>query len=405
MDSVGEEAWKSWRLAWRQEWWLPLGLPIVAVAYALWVGLTGAAVTFLAAAVGGSLTVDPWTGLTDLLVVVLSLLWVVGPAALAAVFVRDRVRNVRSNLATGYRLRHPLLLFLPPAVVIGVGAAGLATVGATVPVLLVLAAGAVWLPVRNVGYAARVFSLSLPAVAHAVTFLTGAAASVAGLMLAAGTLGPAGVVENVADGLATRTGVGSIADLAGGTLTVGGTAVPTSVAVLVAVPVGFSAAYVAVQLGASAVTRIRKPTVRRPELRTGQRYPAFARPTSGATPIRGAGNGVSSGSGGSAGRIADAPASNGGSADERDDADTGSGGPDDEPDAATDPDEPAEVVTSVSQTRVYTPPADASSIDPDAVANPNRGAGETDEHETCPTCGTSLADAEDRSCPDCGAAR
>ena len=60
MDTVGEEGWKSWRLAWRQEWWLPVGVPIVAVADALWVGLTGAAVTFLAGAVAGSPTVEPW---------------------------------------------------------------------------------------------------------------------------------------------------------------------------------------------------------------------------------------------------------------------------------------------------------------------------------------------------------
>jgi len=404
MDTVGEEGWKSWRLAWRQEWWLPVGVPIVAVADALWVGLTGAAVTFLAGAVAGSLTVEPWTGLTDLVVVVLALLWVVGPAGLVAVLVRDRVTNVRGNLATGYRLRHPLLLFLPPAAVLAVGAAGLATGGATVPVLVVLGAGAVWLPVRTVAYATRVFSLSLPVAGHAVTFLTAAAASVAGLVLAAGTVGRAALVEDVAAGLAVRTGIEAFADLAGGTVAVAGGAVPAPVATLVAVPVGLSAAYLAVQLLASVVTRLAKPTVRRPELRTGQRYPAFARPTSGSTPTRGSASARSSGAGtaetgASQDRREAAAATNGDGGD--DDADVDHAGPV----TAPEPDEPSDVVSDVSRTRVFTPPEDASSIDPDAVAKAGPAGSETHEAETCPACGASLSEGDDGPCPHCGAAR
>lgn len=419
MDTVGDEVRKSWRLAWRQELWLPVGAPIVAVAYALWVGLTGAAVTYLAGAVAGSLTFDPWTGLTDLVVAMLALLWVVGPAAIAAVLVRDRVTNVRGNLATGYRLRHPLLLFLPPVAVLGVGVAGLATVGATVPVLAVLVVGAGWLPVRTVAYAARVFSLSLPVVAHAVTFLTAAAVAVATLVLAAGAIGRGALVDAVTTGLAARTGVDGVASLASGTVDVVGAPLPAALAAVVAVPVGLSTAYVGVQLVASAVARVVKPTVRRPELRTGQRYPAFARPTSGATPTSGGGGSQpGGGSGPSHGRGAHSAANGDGTARGDGDDDDGSPGTDGDDTRDTDSDdtgpagvdeadEPPDVVTDVSQTRVFTPSEDASSIDPDAVANAEAVEGGDDAAEAdsrCPDCGRTVPDApRDGTCPHCGA--
>lgn len=411
MDTVGEEVRKSWRLAWRQELWLPVGVPIAAVAYALWVGLTGAAVTYLAGAVAGSLTIDPWTGLTDLVVAMLALLWVVGPAAIAAVLVRDRVTNVRGNLATGYRLRHPLLLFLPPVVLLGVGVAGLATVGETVPVLAVLVVGAGWLPVRTVAYAARVFSLSMPVVGHAVAFLTATAAAVAGLVLAAGAIGRGALVDAVATGLAARTGVDGVAGVAGGTVDVGGAALPATVAALVAVPVGLSAAYVAVQLVGSAVARVVKPTVRRPELRTGQRYPGFARPASGATPTSGGSGGQKTrGSNPIDARGGHAVSNGDGSA--REDGENGDGGDsangdDGGPAGVGETDEPPNVVSEVSQTRVFTPPEDASSIDPNAVANAQTPGAEGDaagEGGRCPECGRSVpAGADDGTCPHCGA--
>lgn len=376
MDTVGDEVWKSVRLAWREELWLPAGVPVAAVAYALWIGLTGAAVSTLAGAVAGGFSLAPWTGLTDLVAVALALLWVLGPAALATLLVRDRVTNVRGNLATGYRLRHPLLLFLPPAVVLAVGLLALSETGeASTPVLAILVVGAVWLLIRTIAYAYRVFALAVPIVGHGITFLTAVLAAVAALVLGAGALGRDDLVREAAAGLAARTGVDGVATLGSGSVALLDVPVPAAVAAAVVVPVGLSAAYVAVQLVASALARLLRPTVRRPQLRTGQRYPAFARPTTNVSPSN-----------------ADAGSTGGDATDDAAAADDGGAEPaeDDEDDDS----DSSKVVTDVSHTRVYTPPDDAEPIDPATVAG----------GVTCPACGATLEEPpRDGTCPECGA--
>lgn len=388
MDTVGDEAWKSVRLAWGEELWIPAGAPVAAVAYALWIGLSGAAVSFLADAVTGGLTIDPWTGLTDLVVLTFALFWVIGPAAVATLLVRDRVTNVRGNLATGYRLRHPILLFLPPVAVLGAGLFALARLEAAPwPVLAVLVVGAVWFLVRTLAYAYRVFALSLPIVGHAIVFVASVLVAVAALVLGADAIGRADLAEAVAVGLAARTGIDGFAALPGGSLELLGVGLPAVVGALVVVPVGLATAYVAVQLFVSAVVRLVKPTVRRPELRTGQRYPAFARPTTDASPSSPPtrGNATPAGGGGTDSGTASrqsAAASEAGEA-TADEAEEG------EPD----------VVTDVSHTRVYSPPDDADAIDPASVAGPDAPDG-----GRCPACGAVLeSEPADGTCPDCGA--
>lgn len=385
MDTVGDEAWKSVRLAWGEELWLPAGAPVAAVAYALWIGLSGAAVTFLADAVTGGLTIDPWTGLTDLVVLTFALFWVVGPAAVATLLVRDRVTNVRGNLATGYRLRHPILLFLPPVAVLGAGLFALTWLEAAPwPVLAVLVVGAVWFLVRALAYAYRVFALSLPIVGHAIVFVTSVLVAVAALVLGADAIGRADLVEVVAEGLAARTGIEGFAALPGGSIELLGVGLPAVVGAVVVVPVGLATAYVAVQLFVSAVVRIVKPTVRRPELRTGQRYPAFARPTTDASPSSPPTRGNSTPIGGD--DTAAGTAAGGGESAEDSGAEEAEEPEESEPDAVTD----------VSHTRVYSPPDDADAVDPATVDGPDASDG-----GRCPACG---ADVEGEStCPDCGA--
>lgn len=396
MDTVGDEVWKSVRLAWREERWLPVGVPVAAVAYALWIGLTGAAVTTLADAVAGGLALDPWTGLTDVVVLVLVILWVLGPAALATLLVRDRVTNVRGNLATGYRLRHPLLLFLPPSVVLLAGLGTVAATGATAgPAFLLatalLVVGGVWFLVRGVAYAYRVFALAFPAVEHIVVFITSIVVGVTSLVLGLTAIGREALVDTLATGLAARTGIDAIARAPDATTAVLGVPIPTLVAAVVAVPVGLTAGYVGLQLAASVVARIVKPTVRRPQLRTGQRYPAFARPTSGTA--------ASSPTPASGGSTAEAEPSAAGEADsEAADAETPVAPADESPsESAETPSESEDdaVETNVSHTRVYSPPEDADSVDPDAV-------GTTAGTTICPDCGATVASDED-TCPDCGA--
>lgn len=390
MDTVGDEAWKSVRLVWGEELWLPAGAPVAAVVYALWIGLSGAAVTFLANAVTGGLTIDPWTGLTDLVVLTFALFWVIGPAAVATLLVRDRVTNVRDNLATGYRLRHPILLFLPPVAVLGVGLFALTRLDAAPwPVLAVLVVGAVWFLIRALAYAYRVFALSLPIVGHAIVFVTSVLVAVAALVLGADAIGRADLTEAVAVGLAARTGIEGFASLPGGSLELVGVGLPAVVGAVVVVPVGLATAYVALQVFVSAVVRVVKPTVRRPELRTGQRYPAFARPTTDASPsnppTRGEADPTPAGGGGT-GRASGESAEDGGAEE-----------------ATADEAEPAEpdAVTDVSHTRVYSPPDDADAIDPAAVAGPDADASDWGR---CPACGGVLeSEPADGTCPDCGA--
>jgi len=380
--TVGEEVWKSVRLVWREELWLPAGVPIAAVAYALWIGLTGAAVTFLAASVAGPLTVRPWTGLTDLVVATLALLWIVGPAAVVTLLVRDRITNVRGNLATGYRLRHPSLLLVPPAAVLAAGLVALAWLGsAPAVVLAVLVVGAVWFVVRAMAYAYRVFSLSIPVVGQVVAFLAAILGAVAVLTLGSQVVGRGGLIEGVATGLAARTGVEAVGTVPNGTAVLVGVAVPVVVWAVVTVPVVAAAGYVGVQTLGGLAVRVRQPTVRRPELRTGQRYPAFARPTASVS------------SGGSADADTRVPPRR---ASETADGTTAEDPADDSQPA--DHEEPAGPEVHVSHTRVYTPPEDAE------VADPSTVAGWRAKRPHCPACGESYdPDSADGTCPECGA--
>lgn len=396
METVGDEVWKSMRLAWREELWLPAGLPIGAVAYALWIGLTGAAVTTLADAVAGGLTLDPWTGLTDVVVVTLLALWILGPAALATLLVRDRVTNVRGNLATGYRLDHPIFLFLPP---VGILLAGLGTLAATgamngpafLAAIALLVVGGIWFLVRGVAYAFRVFALSVPIVEHVIVFLTAILAAIASLVLGLTAIGRAGLVETLAAGLADRTGIDALAGAATATTSVLGVPVPSLLLAVVAVPVGLTAGYVALQLVASVVARLVKPSVRRPKLRTGQRYPAFARPTSGTSASSATSTVGGSATGGQTGAGEDATDQPTGDQTPVTPAEESAG----QDASATDDSEADAVETNVSHTRVYSPPEDAEAVDPDAVGS----AGAT---PACPNCGATVGPAEE-TCLDCGA--
>lgn len=280
----GDDVWTSLRTLWREERWLPLAVPAAALSYALWIGATGAATSFLTEAVDGPLTIEPWTSTTTLVVVVLAFLWVLVPALLATLVVVDRVTNRNNNLRHGYRLRHPLVLLVPPAALLAAGYAVLVWTGeATWPLLAVLVAGAVWTVVRTLAYAYRVFSLSLPIVGWAIVFVTALVGTVATLVEGAIAAGREATVTVVATGLAELTGVESLATLHVETVAVDGATLPLLSAAVVAVPLGLSAAYVGSQLAWSVLVRLWRPTVRRPELRTGQRYPAFARPTADAS--------------------------------------------------------------------------------------------------------------------------
>jgi hypothetical protein len=383
MDTVGDDAWKSVRLAWEAERWLPIGMLVAALAFALWIGLTGATVTFLAELAIGAVTVDPWTAATDAVAGVLFLCWVVAPAAIATWLVRDRLTTVRGTLEIGYRLHHPILLLVPPLVVLAAGALALIGLGsAGEPVLAALVAGSIWFQVRTIAYSYRVFAFAVPVLTYAMTLLTAALLAVAALVAGARLVGRGVLVEAVATTLAARTDSPAVVTLVDGTVDIAGVDVPALHATLVAVPVALGVAYVSVQLAASLVARLVKPTTRRPELRSGQRYPEFARPTTTVAPSPAPGSEQASSAASTAGE--GSPKSDRST---EDDASV-EAGPDDG--AADD----AEPVPDLSNTRVFTGGDDAPPVSPTAVA----------PDAECPVCGATFdPEAASETCPDCGA--
>ncbi len=418
IGQIGDDAWTSLRTSWREEAWLPAGGILAAVVYPLWLGLTGAAVSFLAGAIAGDVTIQPWTSMTTALVALLGLLWVVGPAALATALTVGRVTNYNDNLRTGYRLRHPLLLLGPPLLVLGLGLIALAgTRSAGIVPMGLLLAGAVWGAVRTTAYAYRVFSLSLPLIAWGLLFATASAISVATLVLGGLAIGRTALVADLLAGLATETGVTGLGSLHTSTVGVAGVGIPTVLAAPIAVSVGGSLGYVAVQLPWSVVVRLWRPTVRRPELRTGQRYPRFARPTTSASPSNVSRAGRTTTPDASTGAADQTDGTGGGDEDASDASRPASVAADDGSDDETP--EPDDEMDDVTHTRVFTAPDDADVAAPaDLVddasedADTSGATGSLRDRETtvtdgstpggpCPDCGTSVA-ATATVCPDCG---
>jgi hypothetical protein len=405
---LAREPWKSTRIAYVEEWRLLPGLLIAAVGYPIWVGATGGAVTTIADFVGFSLALDPWTGRTTAVAVVLAMFWVVVPAAVATHFLLERLlTNGHGNLRTSYRLRHPLALLLPPVALLAPGfVVGAVTDGGSVVGEALLALGAVSLSLRVTAYAYRVFALSLPLLAQAVLFLSVAAFSVA--VLAAGAMG-AGRTELVADaatGIAGVLGAPALAGYTTGTVTLGGVGVSMLAATVLLPALVSTAGYVGLQLAVSGIQRLRGPNVKRSSLRTGQHYPGFARPSSagggsGATPSAagqrgddrrgspaapgdGAGTETSpAGTGGTGGSAStgsapgDAAAASGG---------TGGGDRSDDTD-------------DLSHTRVYSPPEDTTDIEMADAADATSRSG---TGTVCPSCDETREGTDRTFCPTCG---
>ncbi len=459
LGRIRSELWKSVRIVWTGERWLLAGPVVAAVVYALWVGVTGAAVSYLAPMAGVSLALAPWTGTTTALAALVALLWVVVPAGATAYAVDRQLTNHRDNLRLCYRLSHPAVLVWPPALLLA------ATLGALVglaaaPVALQVAvvAAAAFLVVRTVAYGYRVVAFSRPLLLQGVVFLSAATLAVAVLVGAATATGRQELLVDVGSGLGEATGVGGLSTVLSGTVDVAGASVTASVALATATMVGLSAAYVAVQSLAGLVLRIRKPTVKRSQLRTGQRFPWFLKPgasrggsgdasTSGedATPSTA---GAASGSGGPSGSTmasADATGTDGGSTTKGsatggtpgtpstaaasgspsgssdsadDDLDFLDADDEDDPDQSATDDERVEDETdeadvdeadSVSHTRVFSPdrdlPDDADTTGDAAVTGDSGSDSSEDEvFKRCPACGEEYGrDVTGSFCPDCGA--
>ncbi len=442
-----EDLVSSFRLAVTDEGRL-FGAGLLAlVVYALWVGLSGAALTFGADALNVSLSPEPWTGAKTGLTAVALLAWVVVPAAVAAWLLVRQLTNESGNIAQRYRYRHPGVLLAPPAVLLAVALATTVALDGPWPVLVVLVFAALFLLARTVAYGYRVFSLSAPWALAAAAGLSFLALSVALLTGGATVAGRESYLEAVTEGFTGAVGADAAATVVTGSVTVAGATLPAAVVVAVAVPAGLSVLYLLVQTLAGVVNRLRKPDVPRSELRTGQRYPDFARPTTSRTGSTGgsgasgasssptasksstgptaSGAGAGSGSGSVASSTKGSTSSTSSAASQSSPPDsspdranpaeaTGGGagtGSDDSPTVDTGPADP-QVTDDVSNTRVYTPPGDGT--DGDGADDPlSFGAGSGEESEgadaeggptgTSPAGRSEAVDATaDDVCPDCG---
>jgi hypothetical protein len=448
----------SIRLLWASERWLWSGVIAVLTGFAIWVGATGAALSYGTDFAGVSLSVAPWTSTTTAVFGTVVVLWVLAPAAVVTYLVNDYVTNVSGNVQTHYRVEQPFAL-VAPVLALFVVLAGIAVALGTVPVALagVLAAVGLLALVRTLAYSYRVFSFSVPLLVLVSLFVSLSVTAVSLLAGAGVVAGRSQFVEDAAAGAGDLLGVGLV-DIVTGTTAVGPVTAPTLPALAALVPAGLAVVYLCVQSAVGLANRSREPDVPRSKLRTGQRYPEFARPTAetsrggavGRTPPSpaDADGGGTSGSPGSPGSPpADASASPASDTargvDGSQSADSSADETDEDTDADSDESDDGDSgeADDVSHTRVFTAPddgdfdADVPNVDevPDTDAGTDTagedseetavvgGAGSgpdestgadddaTDSADTdgdgyrCPTCADTFgADTNFAYCPTCG---
>jgi len=221
-------------------------------------------------------------------------------------------------------------------------------------------------------------------------------------------------VAAAVDGVGDLLGVGSLAGSLLGPRTVGPVTVPTLPALTSALPAVAALGYVLVQSVFGAVARLREPDAARSNLRTGQRYPAFAHPGSRAT-------GDTTSRSGSTDSATRRDASGGTDSPHDAASPSGSSGT---TAAASDPGEDTdedETEETVSHTKVFTAPEDGDfddavpGVDDVSGADDEEtavvGAGGPGGEETavseggyrCPTCADQFdSDTDFAYCPTCG---
>ena len=274
----------SVRLLWTGERWLWGGAVAVLLGFGLWVGATGAALNYGVEFAGRSVSVVSWSPTTTVAFVTAFVLWVVAPAGIVTYLIDRSLRNVSGNVHTHYRVKHPFVLVAPVLLLFAIGAGAAVAVG-DVPASLagVLVAAGLLTLVRTTAYSYRVFSLSIPQLLHFSLFVSLAVTAGALLTGVATVGGRRALVTDTAAGVADLLGRPTIADAATGSTTAGPVTVPTLLGAGAALPAALAVGYVLVQSLVGLANRARSPDVPRSRLRTGQRYPEFARPTTEAS--------------------------------------------------------------------------------------------------------------------------
>lgn len=383
--TLRDELVASIRLPVGEERWLAGGAVAVLIAYGIWVGATAAALTFGVEFAGRSLTIEPWTTTTTAAFGVGVVAWVLVPAAVVTYGVSRALTNVSGNIARCYRFDHPSLLVLPPLALFGVvGGVGIVRGTVSTPLAAVLVVAGALLLVRTVAYSYRVFSLSVPELLTVFVFISALVVAVALLTGAAALAGQPALFGRALEGVEGLVGI----DLTwlNGSTTLGSVTLPTLQGLAAGVPAALSVLYLTVQTLTGVVFRLWAPDVPRSNLRTGQRYPRFARPTTagGAVPT---------------GAQTDRPGDASGPAEP---SSAGEGNEDD-----VESEVPAR---GPGDTRLFTPPPDGGEPSGAGLGGPSgvtasqtAVVGEGGNTIMCPACGERVSrDAEYTYCPACG---
>ena len=397
---------ESFRLVARDEQWFFRDLIVGVLAFVVWTAGTGALVAQVGRAL--ALPVGPGTAgpPSPLAIATFAVLWLFVPAIAVVVRLRSRMLNLRGNVEQYYRLDHPAALLAPPALAVALVVAIAAAIGAF-PWYFALVMVPVGLAalVRTLAFSYRVYSFSHPLFVQAVAALSTVVLVGSVLAALAAATGRSSLVAQV---LMTAGFPAWIT----GSVSAEGVSISGTAAASV-LPVVLASAYVFVQTAVALGVRVARPEVDRSRTRTGQRYPPFlASATPMETAVRPTGTEDDSG-----GRDDAATADSGTGTTGDSGAGVGDGGAIDRP--ADDED-----LNDVSNTRVFTPPADddagpdfgpgsttdgglASNDDSDTRAVPaaDDDSSTAERRERCGTCGESFTvDSPVRFCPSCGAA-
>ncbi|SFS02804.1 hypothetical protein SAMN05216559_2692 [Halomicrobium zhouii] len=385
----------SFRLVTGDEQWCLRDLLVGVVAAAVWIGGTGALAIQVADVLGVPLGLGVGESPSPLAVGLFAVLWLAVPAVAVTVRIRRRTLNLRGNVEQYYRFEHPAALLAPPALLVVVAVVvGMALGGFPSSVSLVLLPVGLFALIRTLAFSYRVYSFSHPLVVHLFVAVSTTVALASALAAVGMATGQGQFTERVLRAAGLPSWVL-------GTVSVEGVVV-SGVAVVAALPVGLALAYVLVQTVVSLAVRLVEPDVDRSSMRTGQRYPPFLDST---TPV-GTSVDSSDSSAGSTGTDTDASTADRGP--------TESDGDGTDSEDSVESDDEGEDLDDVSNTRVFTPPAD----DGDggfgsSTAGETRSVPGTDDEVTSSTGGGSRCDAcgetfsmetDVRFCPNCGTA-
>lgn len=416
----------SFRLLASDERWVLRDLLVGVLAFVVWAAGTGALSSQVAGAIGVPLGLASGEMPSKPAIAIFGVLWLVVPAIAVVGRVRQRMLNLRGNVEQHYRLDHPAALLAPPALLVAT-VLGVAVAMGAFPwygTLLMVPVGLAVL-VRTLAFSYRVYSFSHPLLVQVLLGLSTALLLASALAAVGTAVGRRSLVDQV-----VRTA--GLPAWIPGTLAVEGVAVP-GVAALALAPVVLASGYVLLQTIIAVAVRLLTPEVDRSKMRTGQRYPSFLPE---ATPVQAGTESTPT----ETGPTPTAPESSTSGAtttpDTSSDETTATAAGETDEQVAED-----EHLDDVSNTRVFTPPADgvdggsgggsdtASDAGFDGTSDSTPGSPSADPGETravtgsgtdhddedvastgadrehCSACGESFTvDTAVRFCPNCGTA-